>query len=340
MNDSISKFAHVSLYPEAVKLSRGEPCEPRMAILHPTNRCEQKCAGCEYGNCHGRDAAEIPGDRLIELIPEAYQLGVLAALISGGGEPLLHPQIATALEKAKDLGMLVGIFTNGQALDEDLAAVIADSANFIRVSLDAATAETYSRVRGVPERVWSEVWQRIGLLQTAGQRSGLEISAKYLVRASTIEEIPEFFGVALDHGVSDIHFKPLRSGEDEPLGDQLRRAQQLIEQSKARYPQARVHGGMSISHPTMPCWISPFRVVINAFGDVCLCNYWNHRRDTHCFGNILHRPLSEVWFSEEHRAALASIDQVGCDRFDCRFHGLNSKMSELVNDCRPSLDFV
>ena len=80
--------------------------------LNPTNRCNLKCGFC---SCSERDKqAELAFDQLLVAMATFKDLGCKSVTITGGGEPLLHPNINTLLSTLNlDLGIKVGLVTNG-----------------------------------------------------------------------------------------------------------------------------------------------------------------------------------------------------------------------------------
>jgi len=68
--------------------------------------------------------------------------------ISGGGEPMLHPQAVELIEYAKKVGAKVGLITNGSRFtEEDCRRLLRANVDMIEFSVDAADEETYDRVR-------------------------------------------------------------------------------------------------------------------------------------------------------------------------------------------------
>ena len=334
----------LSYYPEALRLSRDQPISPRMAIVHPTNLCQHRCADCEYASTRECPAppASMDPDRLLGLVDEIADLGAAGLLFSGGGEPTLHPALPVAIARAADRGLSVGLFTNGVKMSPNLLEVLVRKAAFVRISMDAATAATYRAIRGVDhlEPVKNNVRALVSA-RLAG--SSLEIGLKYLVRREpdNIAEIPAFCALAEKLGVDNVQFKPLRQGAGEPSAADMHAAQALISAERTQTRRLKISGGMSDSEINAPaCWISPLRVVISADGGVHLCNYFRHRQSTHTFGNINEKPLAEIWFGPEHREALKRIDPAQCGLYDCRFHKLNRELSDLVKNHRAEFDFV
>jgi radical SAM protein with 4Fe4S-binding SPASM domain len=80
----------------------------------------------------------------------ADQCGMYGAWvrISGGGEPMLHPQAVELIEYAKKVGAKVGLITNGSRFDEESSTrLLKTNVDMIEFSVDAADKKTYDRVR-------------------------------------------------------------------------------------------------------------------------------------------------------------------------------------------------
>lgn len=68
--------------------------------------------------------------------------------ISGGGEPMLHPQATELLVYAKSKGCKIGLITNGSLFNDDNSrALIEAGVDLIEFSVDACDKETYDIVR-------------------------------------------------------------------------------------------------------------------------------------------------------------------------------------------------
>ncbi len=116
---------------------------PEVVVFDITHRCNSRCAGCAFRE---PEAGELPSARWVELAREAADLG-FRELVLTGGEPLSHPDITTLLP-ALARHLPVALMTNGLALRKH-AALVRDAAARVFVSWDAATEETYLRLRGL-----------------------------------------------------------------------------------------------------------------------------------------------------------------------------------------------
>ena len=124
---------------------------PMMCVLSFVYICNGKCPNCPYTNSNIRqsyqDTSVMPED-IFKIIAE--QCGKYGAYIrlSGGGEPMLHPQAVELVEYAKKVKAKVGLITNGSAFTESsLYKLISAGIDLIEFSVDAGDEVTYNKVR-------------------------------------------------------------------------------------------------------------------------------------------------------------------------------------------------
>ncbi len=124
---------------------------PMMCVLSFTYVCNAKCPNCPYTNSNIRsDYLDQPfmHEKTFKII--ADQCGKYGAWvrISGGGEPMLHPQAVELIEYAKKAGAKVGLITNGSRFTEkSISRLLEANTDMIEFSVDAADKKTYSQVR-------------------------------------------------------------------------------------------------------------------------------------------------------------------------------------------------
>ena len=116
-----------------------------------TNDCNLRCIICPRTSKMGREIGYMDLDLFEKIIDEAGETGAMSLHFSGLGESHLHPQARDMFAYAKEKGLEVGLWTNGLNLDEELSREIIEKGllDYIIFGLDAATKETYSKVKGV-----------------------------------------------------------------------------------------------------------------------------------------------------------------------------------------------
>jgi MoaA/NifB/PqqE/SkfB family radical SAM enzyme len=124
---------------------------PMMIVLSFVYVCNAKCPNCPYNNSDIRsqyeDAMVMPEHIFRRIADECGPYGAYLRL-SGGGEPMLHPQAAELMLYAKAKGAKIGLITNGSKFTEQsLTKLIEAGIDVIEFSVDAPDKETYAWVR-------------------------------------------------------------------------------------------------------------------------------------------------------------------------------------------------
>lgn len=124
---------------------------PMMLVLSFVYPCNALCPHCPYTNSNirkeYRDAPFMPPALFRKIADESGPHGAYLR-ISGGGEPMLHPQAVELLVHAKAVGAKIGLITNGSCFDEaKTRALLAANVDMIEFSVDASDPETYEVVR-------------------------------------------------------------------------------------------------------------------------------------------------------------------------------------------------
>ncbi|MBU1626252.1 SPASM domain-containing protein [bacterium] len=116
--------------------------------IEVTNDCPLKCIMCPRTSNMNRETDYMDFDLFKKIVDKTDASSIH---FSGFGEPLLHPKIKEMFVYAKEKRLEVGLWTSGLNLGEDLSREIIEKEllDYIIFSLDAATKETYLKVKGV-----------------------------------------------------------------------------------------------------------------------------------------------------------------------------------------------
>ena len=217
-------------YFESVRADGEIPAHgPVCLYLETTNRCNLLCTTCP----RTYEELEPPADMswelfrsIVDQIPDLPR-----AVLHGVGEPMLVKNLPRMVRHLKDRGTYVLFNTNGTVLNEKNGrALIAADLDELRVSFDAANAESYRAIRG--KNYFNRILRNVGAFRALQEREGHakpRVSAWLTGLRETIEELPDFVRVAAETGVKEVYLQRLVFFNENAIG-KARPDQALYEQ--------------------------------------------------------------------------------------------------------------
>lgn len=228
-NDLIGSSGPYSSYKAAyhldslTKLRNGEHPVPKQVQLIISDYCQESCNFCSYRHdgvsqdlFAERDTEGhitninpklfIPYKNVIEILDDCVETGVKAIQLTGGGDPSAHPQFRNILQDIIDRKLDLALVTHGAVIKEGVPDLLAKG-NWVRISIDCATKETYSKVRSVPEHWYDRVLTNVERIVTARnnlQNSKLHIGIGFVVTKDNWWEVIDAVKTAHDLGVDNI----------------------------------------------------------------------------------------------------------------------------------------
>ena len=190
---------HYGLRPEASEF-------PMMLVLSFVYPCNALCPHCPYTNSNirkeYRDAPYMPESTFKRIADESGQYGAYLR-ISGGGEPMLHPQATELLVYAKNVGCKIGLITNGSLFDEANSRALLDAGvDMIEFSVDACDPQTYAVVRkGLEWDALVENSKRMLSLRNARKSSSKIVASAVVQTGVDIDAVEKYWvdGIGMDY---------------------------------------------------------------------------------------------------------------------------------------------
>ncbi|MGH7318640.1 MAG: radical SAM/SPASM domain-containing protein [Candidatus Rokuibacteriota bacterium] len=298
---------------------------PRTLYLETTNRCDSKCQTC----IRTFQTLEPPKDlTLQELRGIVDQFPVLERVVLHGiGEPLLNPELFSIITYLKGKGATVLFNSDAITLTAPRARrLIETGLDEYRVSMDAATAETYLRIRGVSrfDRVVANVRSLVALQRELGARTP-RVSLWFTAMKANLEELPALVRLAADLGVGEVYVQRLvfnglgLAVEAQSLHRVLReREQSLLAEAEAlaraegiafrasgmATPLASLTGADEARRPWAGCQRPWTLSYVTANGHVlpCCISPWTAKDYAGLIlGNALEQGFAEIWNGERYR---------------------------------------
>jgi len=298
---------------------------PRSLYLETTNRCDSKCQTC----IRTFRSLEPPADLTLEQVKAiTKQFSVLERVVLHGiGEPLLNREIFEIVAYLKTRAATVLFNSDAISLTATRALrLIQSGLDEYRISLDAATRQTYRRLRGVDQfdRVVANV-RRLVQLERGRSRSAPRVSLWFTASRANLDELLAFVRLAADLGVDEVYVQRLvfnglglATAENALHGRLQRQEQEVLDQAQelARglgvalrasgltTPLASLKGEMSSPRPWAGCQRPWTLSYVTANGNVlpCCISPWVARDyQALILGNALAEPFADIWNGERYR---------------------------------------
>ena len=298
---------------------------PRSLYLETTNRCDSKCQTC----IRTFQSLEPPADlTLAQVKAIAGQFPVLERVVLHGiGEPLLNAEIFEIVEYLKTRASTVLFNSDAISLTARRARRLIESGlDEYRVSLDAATRQTYRRLRGVDQfdRVVANVRRLVELAREL-DRSLPRVSLWFTASRANLDELLAFVRLAADLRVDEVYVQRLvfnglglATAENALHGRLHRQEQELLDQAEGlaqtlglalrasglTTPLASFNGGAPSPRPWAGCQRPWTLSYVTANGSVlpCCISPWVARDyQALILGNALAEPFADIWNGERYR---------------------------------------
>ncbi|MBI1847654.1 MAG: SPASM domain-containing protein [Candidatus Rokubacteria bacterium] len=296
---------------------------PRSLYLETTSRCNSLCETCILTFGGREPARDLTWDEFRRVVDQFPRLD--RVLLHGIGEPLLNRDLPSMIAHVKERGAHVLFNSNVITLTGARAeAIVAAGLDELRVSLDAATAATYARVRGVDAfaKVVGNL-ERFAELKRRRGASRPRVSLWFTALQDNIEEIPGLVPLAVRVDAAGIYLQRLvynglgLATEQQSLHGRLQRRQrELI----ARTQEAAARAGLDFSasgaaapevslapsvadRPWSACRRPWTLVYVTVHGNVlpcCIAPWITGHYDGIILGNLYRQSLQEIWWGERY----------------------------------------
>jgi len=252
--------------------------------------------------------------------------------VSGIGEPFLHPNLFEIIAYAKKNDAAINCATNFTRIRKNHRTIVESGISQLKISIDAANAETYRIIRG--EDAFDEILENIREINRWKEELGIDnpsLRFNFAVQALNFKQAPELVRLAKEVGVSGIYFQYLEyvDMEDrkamltaemtrEDLYRTLKEADQTAQQegiitnlniwwrdfdifwNKMR-PISKFEPN------TRPCLFPTFSTWLGADGWIRPCPIMPWTLDEGRMGNLAEDSFEEIWNNDKYQELRAAL---------------------------------
>ncbi len=299
---------------------------PNMMSFAINDECNAVCKHCSFfAGVDDKSRTVLTLVQAQKAIVDAQEFGVSVINIVGG-EPLLRPDLMELLSSIDKDASTVLMFTNGWLLAEKAQQLKKSGLDSVYVSIDAADAEEHDRLRG-----------KKGLFQKgmegiiAAKRAGLSVGISSCITPESYQkgEFQRIVELGKRMGVHEVLiFDAMPTGRFQgrkDLVDNNDWVEEMLQKSIPYHTDYSYPGVLlwpyATSHRSVGCSCGTSYFYLSPYGDMMSCDF-NHKP----FGNILERPLYQLW------EQMTSMKDFECAKWGgCKIKSAESRSHDTVS---------
>jgi radical SAM protein with 4Fe4S-binding SPASM domain len=325
--------------------------------ISPVGACNHRCTFCAVDYI-GYKARMLDPVKLADRLAEMGRLGVKSIMYAGEGEPLLHKKINDIVRATKDAGIDVSFTTNATVMNQAFIEQSLPRTSWIKVSINAGTPETYSKIHQVDEKDFHKVVDNLrkAVAFKRAHKLNCTIGAQSLLLPENAAEMEKLALLCRDIGLDYLVVKPYSqhffsethiyegidygrflgmadvfekiNTEDFHVVFRLNTMKKHMEDESKRYTK---------------CNATPFMwAYVMADGALYGCSaYLLDKRFE--YGNLMEQSFQEIWEGEKRRVNFHfvrnELDIKEC-RKNCRMDEVNRYLFSLREDRVPHVNFI
>jgi molybdenum cofactor biosynthesis enzyme MoaA len=251
-----------------------------------------------HGDMNYQDV--ISKEKMFEILHDFSMMGVKAITYSGGGEPLLHKDIVSILNKTLELGIDLSILTNGQMLSDDRAEALYN-AKWIRISMDYWNEDMFKESRGLNQKSFIQICDNISNF-AKNKNPKCDLGVNYIVTKENHKSLVDAYNFLYCLGVDNIRFSPVWLPDFYKYHSKIKKA--VLEQIEfINKERGQVFHSYNIEKEVnhrsySKCYFMQVVPVIGA--DLNVYNCHNKAYDSNgCIGSIKNKRFIDLWYSPQ-----------------------------------------
>ena len=324
MFDFVKKLSY---YPEKLRIALSNEIGYSLSTVFldlSTKQCNFDCVFCDSKFYNTKPQA-FPKDVLFRIVDEIHTMGVDSVLLCGdGAEPLLHPDFVEVASRLHGYGCNLGVYTNGSYYDNFILNELKEF-NFVRISLNAGTSQTYQRVHGIKNE--NQFANTLDFIKKVA-KINLNVGISFLIIEDNIKEMFSAASLCKELGARFVEFKPMYRNDysvddfvyskKDAIIAEIQRCQLLATSSfsvilnnqLSDFFDSPSQTNLTILSVPRLCMVSKFRLVISPSG-YYLCT--PHRgKKAYRLGNPFQDTIEQVWFGERHKQLICKTCNLRC----------------------------
>ncbi len=320
---------------------------PIYVEISPYGGCNHRCTFCAL-DYMGYENIGLEFEVLKNSLTNMAENGVKSVMFAGEGEPLLFKDLDLIVQHCSEVGIDTSLTTNFVPLNKKNIERCVENCSWIKVSLNAGTAQNYARIHQTKEIDFERVMSNLKYAIKHKRENNLKctIGVQMLLLPENKDEAKTLAQLCKEMGVDYLVIKPYSQHlssqthqyENIDYGAMLYLEEELNEISDDNFNVVfranTMKKHVKKEHSYTTCHATPFFWgYIAADGKVFGCSAYLGK-DEFCYGNIYDNSFSEIWESDKRKKSYEyvknELDIKNC-RINCRMDEVNRYLFRLKN---------
>lgn len=324
----------------------GKQIYPVYMEVSAAGACNHRCTYCGL-DFMGYQARYIDTPIFKDRLSEMGRLGLKSIMYAGEGEPFLHRDMTELIEHTKKSGIDVALTTNGVLFKKEIADIVLANTEWIKVSINGATKETYAKIHRCKPGDFEKVIENMSYAAKRCKENNYActLGMQLLLLPENYQEAVSLAKLARDIGMDYLVIKPysqhpqskttkyssIKYSDYDYLDEEL--AQLNTDTFSVIYRSSTMKKWDCGHRSYARCLATPFWSYIDAGGNVWGCSMYLGDKKF-LYGNIYEETFEEIWQGKKRLKALKwlenELDTSQC-RVNCRMDEVNRYLWELKN---------
>lgn len=352
-------------------LKKGKMIVPTEIQIDPEAFCNDNCSFCSYrkedgynnemlkliggkpskdNKAIGRPGIDsrIPDNILLDVPYQMVDAGIPAIEITGGGEPTLHPKFIEFYRTCGEVGLDIGLVTNGSRLNDEIIRLVATYGQWIRISMDSSNQTTHKKIHRTPnddfEKRLGNLRKLISIRKEMGRTvrpdgSGLTIGISFIITPENYDDIESAARLYAAIGVDHIRFSwmydkqgtaGLDAGQIRHIGEIIPRLQTELDRDNFKIFNEKNRIQLyTAKNEFKKCNFQRFVIAIGADSGCYPCCIMKYNKDFE-YGNLKSNTLQEIVTSMNTDKFMKELNPARC--YPCWLSDRNASITNAIAD--------
>jgi molybdenum cofactor biosynthesis enzyme MoaA len=324
----------------------GKLIYPIYMEVSPSGSCNHRCTFCAL-DFMGYQKRYLDAELFRERLSEMASLGLKSIMYAGEGEPLMHEHIAEIISLTKKNGIDAALTTNAVLLNESVSERILGDMEWIKVSIGAATRDTYAKIHRTKAEDFDKVIKNLSSAVKIkhDNKHKCILGIQIILLPENKNEVVRLAEIARDIGMDYLVVKPysqhpmsktnryrdIKYNEYMGLSDKL--SEMNTKDFRVIFRMHAIKRWDESKKSYDRCLAFPFWSYIDSGGNVWGCSIYL-RDEQFLYGNIYENSFKDIWEGNKRMESLKwvgnKLDAVQC-RVNCRMDEINRYLWNLKN---------